>query len=120
MRFSVEVADDPGERNRGLMFRENLSFSAGMLFVYERPQTVSFWMKNTPIALDLIFMDEAGRVQRIHENAVPYDETTIPGGAGIKYVLEINGGLASRLGIIEGSELRHPQIAPDPAWPCTE
>ena len=117
-RFTVEVADDPGERSQGLMHRESMGLSAGMLFVYERPQPVSFWMRNTLIPLDMIFMDANGVVQRIHENAVPLDETGIEGGDSIQYVLEINGGLADRLGITEGSELRHPQIAPDPAWAC--
>lgn len=89
-----------------------------MLFVYDRPQRVSFWMRNTLIPLDMIFMDEAGRVTRVHENAIPLDETGIPGGDEVQYVLEINGGLASRLGIDVGSELRHPIIGDDAAWPC--
>ena len=100
------------------MHREKLATSAGMLFVYDRPQRVSFWMRNTLIPLDMIFLDRDGRVKRIHENAVPLDETGIEGGTGIQYVLEINGGLAGRLGITEGSELRHPAIQPSPAWPC--
>ena len=117
-RFTVEVADEPAERSQGLMHRESMAQSAGMLFVYERPQRVSFWMRNTLIPLDMIFMDADGIVRRVHENAVPLDETSIPGGDDIQYVLEINGGLAGRLGIVEGSELRHPQIAPNPAWSC--
>ncbi len=117
-RFSVEVADDARERSLGLMHRESMATSAGMLFVYEHPQRVSFWMRNTLIPLDMIFADGAGRVKRIHANAVPLDETGIEGGDGIQYVLEINGGLAERLGITEGSELRHPSIGPDPVWPC--
>ena len=117
-RFTVEVADDAGERAEGLMHRDKLARSAGMLFVYDRPQRVAFWMQNTRIPLDMIFLDEAGRVKRIHANAVPFDQTSIPGGDDIKYVLEINGGLSARLGIAEGSELRHPQIGPNPAWPC--
>ena len=117
-RFTVEVADDAAERSVGLMHREKMATSAGMLFVYERPQRVSFWMRNTLIPLDMIFMDATGRVTRIHANAVPLDETGIEGGDAIQYVLEINGGLAERLGITEGSELRHPAIAPEPVWPC--
>jgi uncharacterized membrane protein (UPF0127 family) len=117
-RFSVEVADSAAERSRGLMHRQSLARSAGMLFVYERPQTVSFWMRNTLIPLDMIFMDGSGVVRRIHENAIPLDETGIRGGSDIQFVLEINGGLASSLGIEVGSELRHPSIGPDAAWPC--
>lgn len=118
-RFSVEVADEPQERAIGLMNRENLSRSAGMLFVYERPQRVMFWMKNTLIPLDMIFVDETGTVTRVHENAIPLDETGIDGGEGVKYVLEINGGLAGRLGISPGTELRHPAIGDDAAWSCS-
>lgn len=117
-RFSVEVADTPRERSLGLMHRETMPRSAGMLFVYEKPQPVSFWMRNTLIPLDMIFMDEKGVVQRVHENALPLDETGIDGGDDIQFVLEINGGLAGRLGIVDGAELRHPAIGADAAWPC--
>ena len=116
--FSVEIADDPQERAQGLMFREKMSKGAGMLFVYDRPQRVmAFWMKNTPLPLDIIFLDHAGVVQTIAANAVPFDETPLPGGTGIQYVLEINGGLAASLGIAPGTQLRHPAIS-DAAWPC--
>ena len=117
-RFTVEVADDAAERSQGLMNRERMAASAGMLFVYERPQPVSFWMRNTLIPLDMIFMDETGTVTRIHENAVPLDETGIPGGDDVQFVLEINGGLARRLGIGVGSELRHPAVGAEAAWSC--
>ncbi|MCV6595098.1 MAG: DUF192 domain-containing protein [Silicimonas sp.] len=119
-RFSVELADDPAERSQGLMHRETLARSAGMLFVYDHPQRVSFWMRNTLIPLDMIFLDGAGRVSRIHENAIPLDETAIEGGDDIQYVLEINGGLSAQLGLTPGSELRHPSIGPAPAWPCED
>ena len=68
-RFGVEVADDPAERAQGLMNRESLATSSGMLFVYEGPQHATFWMKNTLIPLDMIFIDRAGNVTNIHENA---------------------------------------------------
>ncbi len=118
-RFRIEVADDREERAQGLMHRESMATTAGMLFVYERPQAVAFWMRNTLIPLDMIFIDETGLVQHIHENAVPLDETPIPGGQNIQFVLEINGGMASRLGITEGSEIRHPSVEQGEAvWPC--
>ncbi|MEM6891903.1 MAG: DUF192 domain-containing protein [Pseudomonadota bacterium] len=117
-RFTVEVADTPSLRSTGLMHREEMSRSAGMLFVYERPQPVSFWMRNTLIPLDMIFMDETGTVRRVHENAVPLDERSIPGGPDIQYVLEVNGGLSRQLGIDAGSVLRHPAIGANAAWPC--
>ncbi|MGQ0567186.1 MAG: DUF192 domain-containing protein [Gemmobacter sp.] len=118
-RFSVEVADDDAERAQGLMHRERMATSAGMLFVYERPQRASFWMKNTLIPLDMIFADAAGRVTRVHARAVPGDLSSIDGGEGVKLVLEINGGLADRMGIGPGAELRHPAIDQgNAAWPC--
>jgi len=92
------------------MFREQLPMSAGMLFIYERPQAASFWMKNTPLPLDMLFIDPTGLVVHIHENARPFDETPIPGGDGILMVLEINGGLSRRIGLKPGAELAHPRL----------
>lgn len=119
-RFTVDVADDPAERSQGLMHRESLPTGAGMLFAYDGPQRALFWMKNTLIPLDMIFMESNGVVTRIHENAIPQDLTLIEGGEQVMFVLEINGGLAKRLGIVEGSELRHPAIGADAAWPCED
>ncbi|MBK0329411.1 DUF192 domain-containing protein [Rhodobacteraceae bacterium F11138] len=118
-RFIVEVADSPGERSRGLMFRKSLPRGTGMLFVYEQPQRASFWMKNTLIPLDMLFVDRSGTVTRVHHNAVPGDLTAIEGGADVFAVLEINGGLAESYGIIAGSQMRHPAFADGPsAWGC--
>ncbi len=116
--FAVELADDAAERAQGLMFRESLDPASGMLFVYESPRRAQFWMKNTLIPLDMIFADATGRVTRVHANAVPGDLTPIDGGEGVRFVLEINGGLASRLGIVPGAELRHPAIGAAAAWSC--
>jgi uncharacterized membrane protein (UPF0127 family) len=119
VRFTVEVADDAAERAQGLMNRPSMPRGAGMLFVYERPQRAVFWMKNTLIPLDMIFADPSGTVTRVHENAVPLDETGIDGGDGVRFVLEINGGLARRLGIGPGTVLRHPAVPQDgAAWRC--
>jgi len=118
-RFSVEVADDAGERATGLMNRKSMPSAAGMLFVYETPQHARFWMRNTLIPLDMIFVDPTGMVTAVHENAVPLDETMIDGGAGVLFALEINGGLAGPLGIKPGSVLRHPAVPQHIAiWPC--
>ena len=118
-RFTVELAITPEEQARGLMFRETLPRGAGMLFLYDRPQRVAFWMRNTLIPLDMIFVDATGTVTRIHHEAVPLDETPIPGGDGVLAVLEINGGLARRFGMTEGTELRHPRMPQaTAAWPC--
>jgi uncharacterized membrane protein (UPF0127 family) len=118
-RFRVEIADTPEERATGLMHREEMAAAAGMLFVYERPQRVSFWMENTLIPLDMVFMDASGTVMHIHENAVPLDRTPIPGGNDIQFVLEINGGMAAMVGLTEGSQMRHPSVDPELAvWAC--
>ena len=119
-QFSVEIADDSEERARGLMFVEDLPRSAGMLFLYDRPSSQSFWMKNTLIPLDMVFIRPDGTVQHVHENAVPGDLTPISGGEGVLAVLEINGGLAGQLGIEAGAEVRHPAFGADAAWPCAE
>jgi uncharacterized protein len=116
--FAVEVADDGAERAQGLMFRDSLDPAAGMLFVYESPRRAQFWMKNTLIPLDMIFADATGTVTRVHSNAIPGDLTPIDGGDGVALVLEINGGVAERLGIVPGAQLRHPSVGSAAAWPC--
>ncbi len=118
-QFRLEIADDEDERELGLMNRDHLARSAGMLFVYPDERRVAFWMRNTLIPLDMIFVDGAGRVVSVHENAKPHDETPIPSGAPVRFVLEINGGLARAIGIAPGAVLSHPAIAPEIALvPC--
>lgn len=118
-RFTVELADEPSEQAQGLMHRESMARSAGMLFAYPTPRPTRFWMRNTLIPLDMIFVDSAGVVQKVHSNARPLDETPIFGGSAIQYVLEINAGLSERLGIGPGTQLRHPSIDDAiAAWPC--
>lgn len=118
--FSIDVADDVQERAQGLMFVDEMPMLTGMLFVYERPQFVSFWMKNTLIPLDMLFASPEGEILRIHENAIPGDLTPIPGGEGVQMVLEINGGLSSRLGIVAGDVMQHPSFGADAILPCGE
>ncbi len=118
-RFAVEIADTDALRAQGLMHRERLARSAGMLFIYDAPTEPSFWMRNTLIPLDMVFVDPTGRITRVHANAIPHDTTPIPGGPNVLMVLEINGGMAALLGIAEGSELRHPRLNQRQAvWPC--
>ena len=118
IRLNVEVADSAEERAIGLMHRESLRYNSGMWFIYETPRTVAFWMRNTHIPLDMIFVDQYGEVQKIHMNAPPMDETPIPGGENIQFVLEVNAGLSERYGLGAGDFIRHPSIKQDPAWPC--
>lgn len=119
-QFSVEIADTEAERETGLMFRSKLAMSAGMIFVYPAPQHAVFWMKNTLIPLDMVFADATGRVTRVHENAIPQDLTGIDGGEAVSFVLEINGGLAKRLGIAQGTQMQSALIEQSSAlWPCS-
>jgi uncharacterized membrane protein (UPF0127 family) len=117
--FTVEVVDTDETRAKGLMFRQYLSKFSGMLFVYDFPQSVSFWMQNTLIPLDMIFLDQTGTVMNVHSNAIPLDKTVIFGGDSVFAVLEINGGLSQKLRISQGAVLQHPafdrKIA---AWAC--
>ncbi len=118
-RFNIEIADDPAERAQGLMNRENMPRTSGMLFIYDTPQAVAFWMRNTLIPLDMLFIDPTGVVSTIQENAVPLDETAIPGGENIQYVLEINGGMSELFGITVGSQVLHPRIDQNiTVWGC--
>lgn len=125
LTLMVEIADDPAERAQGLMGRTALAPGQGMLFVYDRAQPVAFWMKNTLIPLDMLFMDDTGRIRHIHANARPLDETPIPGAApgdpdpARRFILELAGGTAARLGLTPGIAMAHPAIAPDKAaLPC--
>lgn len=119
LRFNIEIADTDKERALGLMNRKKLAASSAMLFVFDTPRHATFWMKNTLIPLDIIFLDAAGRVKKVHSLAQPLDETTIDGGEDVAYVLEIKGGLAKRLGIDAGSQMRHPVIDQAKAvWAC--
>ncbi|MFL5308335.1 MAG: DUF192 domain-containing protein [Polyangia bacterium] len=100
--FHVEVATTPEEHARGLMYRSHLDTDAGMLFVFEQPDVQRFWMKNTLIPLDMIFIGPDRRIAGVVENAAPETETERMVPARSQYVLEIGGGLASRLGIHAG------------------
>jgi uncharacterized membrane protein (UPF0127 family) len=100
-RFTVEVAASPEEQERGLMFRRALGPDQGMIFPYQPSQDVAFWMKNTLIPLDIIFIRSDGTIIRI-TNAKPLDETPLPSGEPVATVLEIRGGRAAELGIREG------------------
>ncbi len=119
IRFDVELAITPQERSRGLMFREHLPNRSGMLFVFDPPQRVAFWMKNTLIPLDMIFLDQTGTVTRVHQGAIPGDLTQIEGGDSVYAVLEINAGLSARYGIAPGTQMQHEVFSQGPAiWPC--
>ncbi|MEG3088198.1 DUF192 domain-containing protein [Sphingomonas sp. PB4P5] len=111
--FVVELAKTPEQQEKGLMFRTNIPKDAGMLFApYPAagggPREASFWMKNTPSSLDIIFIRADGTIARIAENTVPFSETPVPSGEPVAAVLELNGGRASELGIGEGDSVSWP------------
>lgn len=112
-RFDIELADDDEERRLGLMYRTELADDAGMLFDFGDPQPVSMWMKNTLISLDMAFIDEEGVIRRIAANTTPRSLDSIPSGANVIAVLEVNGGLLERLGVEEGDKVAHPIFQAD-------
>ena len=108
-RYTVEVADDDGERARGLMFRDSLGGEQGMLFIHDREEMQAYWMKNTRIPLDILYFDSARRLvsqQRdvppcaLGDGCPPY-----PSSAPARFVLELNAGEAKKLGLQDGAEL---------------
>jgi len=108
-RFTVEVADDDLERQRGLMFRLEMADDHGMLFVFPAERRRAFWMKNTPLALDLVFVGGDGRVRAVLPGE-PYSTDTISPAAPARFVLELQAGTAKTAGIAVGDRLRHPEI----------
>ena len=107
-RFQVEVADNDERRAYGLMHRDSMPADHGMIFDFKRDQPVAMWMRNTRLPLDMLFIDRDGLVTRIHQRAVPFDETAIDSGGPVRSVLELNGGTAARLGLKPGDVVRHP------------
>jgi uncharacterized membrane protein (UPF0127 family) len=106
--FKVEIADDEAERTQGLMNRPSMGQDHGMLFQFPDERDRSFWMHNTYIPLDIIYIDGAGKIVSIAANATPFSETPIPSMGAAKAVLELNGGRAEALGIQPGDTVRHP------------
>jgi uncharacterized protein len=103
--FTVEIAADEAARAHGLMERTDLPADNGMLFDYHAPANVAFWMKNTPLPLDMIFIRADGTISTIVAETIPYSETPIPSSEPVQAVLEINGGRAAELGIHPGDRV---------------
>jgi uncharacterized membrane protein (UPF0127 family) len=107
-KFTIELAITGPEREQGLMFRRSLAPDAGMLFDMDSPTNITMWMKNTFIPLDMLFLDPGGRIVDIHERAVPQSTDIISTRAPARYVIELNGGTAERLGIKIGDRVTSP------------
>ncbi len=110
VRFRVEVADTAEKRRWGLMYRRHLEADQGMLFVFPEEKVQSFWMKNTPLSLDIIFMDRSRRVVGIVRDTVPFSTRSVGVAAPSRYVLEVRAGLARRHGIAVGAAARFRRV----------
>lgn len=108
--FTIEIADDQSERSAGLMFRESMDDDHGMLFVFSQTKPVGFWMKNTPMPLDLVFIGQDGKVVDILPGE-PFSEASIGPNEPVRFVLELKRGTAEKTGIKEGDLVRHPAIS---------
>jgi hypothetical protein len=106
-KIEVEVASSPNERSQGLMFRSEMDEDKGMLFLFERMDWQSFWMKNTLIPLDIMFIDDKGVINTIHKNTVPYSERSLPSKQRSQFVVEVVGGYSDRHGIKEGDLIEY-------------
>ena len=109
-KFTIELALSGPQMEQGLMFRRSLAPDAGMLFDFGAPTNVTMWMKNTLIPLDMLFLDNSGRIIDIHERAIPLSLDTIAANGLTRYVIEVNGGTAQRLGIKVGDRATSPYI----------
>ncbi len=103
--FRVEVARTSAEQAKGLMFRTAMGADEGMIFPMDPPRDASFWMRNTVIPLDIIFIGADRRILNIAADAVPYSETPLPSAGPVSAVLELNGGRAAQLGIGPGDKV---------------
>ena len=114
VRVSVEIVATPEKRSFGLMYRKDLPASHGMLFLFPREQPLSFWMKNTPLPLDIIFINSAYRVVGIAANTTPFSEELLPSSPPARFVLEVNAGFCQRHGVTVGSQVEMPSVLPNP------
>jgi len=105
-RFTVEVAATPEEQSMGLMYRSKLDPDRGMIFPFDEPRDASFWMRNTLIPLDMIFVRADGRIANIEPNTVPYSEEPVHSAGPVAAVLEIPGGRSAELGIKAGDMVK--------------
>jgi uncharacterized membrane protein (UPF0127 family) len=109
--FTVEIAADDASRATGLMHRTRLAPSAGMLFDFKSPIMAAFWMKDTPLPLDMLFVRADGTISTVAASAVPYSTAEIVSAEPIRIVIEINGGLAKKLGILPGAKVQASEFA---------
>ncbi|WP_404927226.1 DUF192 domain-containing protein [Mesorhizobium sp. ORM16] len=107
--FSIEIADTDAEREAGLMYRQDMADDHGMLFVFDMQQQVNFWMQNTPMPLDLVFIGQDGKIRAV-KHGEPQSQALISPGVPVRFVLELKAGTAARNGIDYGDLVRHPAV----------
>lgn len=105
--IDIEIADDQYQTQTGLMYRDSMEDNQGMLFVFPEAELHSFYMKNTKIALDIIYIDADKKIVSIQKNAVPFSENSLPSNAPAQYVLEINAGLSDQWNLESGDEITY-------------
>jgi uncharacterized membrane protein (UPF0127 family) len=115
IHVSVDIADTPEKRNFGLMYRQELPEFHGMLFLFPREEPLSFWMKNTPLPLDIIFINSALTIVSIAQQTTPFSEKQIPSGSPAQFVLEVNGGFCQQHSITVGDRVELPKDLPRPS-----
>lgn len=106
MTIEAALADEQNERNQGLMEVTDLPANAGMLFIFEEENQLSFYMANTPLPLDIMYVNSDSTIVRIYRNTTPYDNSQLPSGEPAQYVVETNGGFAATHDIQEGMRVR--------------
>lgn len=109
IKFNVQIAETPAEREKGLMYVKELPEKSGMLFVFQKEEKLSFWMRNTFIPLDLVFIDKNLKVAGFVKNARILNDEPLTINKDAQYVLEINGGMADKYGIKEGQTVKIPK-----------
>ncbi len=112
VRVSVEIANTEEKRQFGLMYRTDLPEMQGMLFLFPREELLSFWMKNTPRSLDIIYINSAHTIVSIARNTTPFSEEHLPSGKPAQFVLEVNAGFCERHGVIEGDRIEFSKDLP--------
>nr|WP_298999818.1 DUF192 domain-containing protein [uncultured Allomuricauda sp.] len=109
-QLDIEIADTEYETQTGLMYRKSMEDSQGMLFVFEDVAEHSFYMKNTQFSLDIIYIDENLKIASFQKNTTPFDESGLPSGVPVKYVLEVKGGLSDIWGLQVGDSIAFNKI----------
>jgi uncharacterized membrane protein (UPF0127 family) len=112
--FTIELATTPAERALGLMYRRALPADAGMLFLYDQPQPLTMWMRNTFIPLDMIFIGADGKVHRIETHTEPFSTQLISSDGAVQGVLEVNAGTAAAIGLKAGDDVEYPGLNQPP------